>query len=100
MRDAVYVCAWISHLCMHKRVEACVCVRCPSVVLDGVGHDGDGDEVEYNDKDEESYPLCLHNPTCTQGEGGGCVCLMGDCKILYILLLVDIYAQHIYLCFI
>ena len=25
VRDAVYVCAWISHLCMHKRVEACVC---------------------------------------------------------------------------
>ena len=33
MRDAVYVCAWISHLCMHKRVEACVCVRCPSAVM-------------------------------------------------------------------
>ena len=27
-------------------------------------------------------------------------CEMGHCKISYILLLVDIYAQHIYLCFI
>ena len=24
---------WVSHLCMHKRVEACVCVRCPSAVM-------------------------------------------------------------------
>ena len=28
---AVYVHAWVSHLCMHKRVEAHVRVRCPSV---------------------------------------------------------------------
>ena len=47
-------------------------------MLNRVGHDGDGDEVEYNDEDEESCPLCLHNPTCAQGEGGGGVCLMGD----------------------
>ena len=39
-------------------------------MLNRVGHDGDGDEVEYNDEDEESCPLCLHNPTCAQGEGG------------------------------
>ena len=25
--------------------------------LDGVGHDGDGDEVEYNDKDKEPHPV-------------------------------------------
>ena len=29
--------------------------------LDGAGYDGDGDEVEYNDKDEDP---------CAQGEGG------------------------------
>ena len=46
-------------------------------MLDGAGHDGDGDEVQYDDEDEESCPLHLHNPTHTQGEGG-CVCLMGD----------------------
>ena len=33
--------------------------------LDGLGHDGDGDEVEYDDEDEEP---------CAQGEGGG-MCL-------------------------
>ena len=38
--------------------------------LDGVGHDRDGDEVEYDDEDEESCPLHLHNPTYTQDEGG------------------------------
>ena len=76
MRDAVYVCAWISHLCMHKRVEACVCVRCPSVVtvddhMCSMGWDTmEMDEVEYDDEDEESCPLCLHNPTHAQGEGG------------------------------
>ena len=43
-------------------------------MLDGAGHNGDGDEVEYDDKDEESCPLHLHNPTHAQGEGGGCVC--------------------------
>ena len=51
-------------------------------VLNGVGHDRDGDEVEYNDKDEESCPLCLHNPTHAQVEGGGCVCLMGDVPVV------------------
>ena len=25
------MCTWVSHLCMHKRVGACVCMRCPSV---------------------------------------------------------------------
>ena len=45
-------------------------------MLDGAGHDGDGDEVEYDDEDEESCPLCLHNPTHAQG--GGHVCLMED----------------------
>ena len=80
VRDAVYVCAWISYLCMHKRVEACVCEmsKCSDGrqphVLNGAGHNGDGDEVEYDDKDEESCPLHLHNPTHAQGEGGGCVC--------------------------
>ena len=28
---AVYVRAWVSHVCMHKRVEAHMHVRCPSV---------------------------------------------------------------------
>ena len=36
--------------------------------LDRVGHDGDGDEVEFDDEDEDP---------CAQGEGGH-VCLMGD----------------------
>ena len=64
---AVYTCTQVSHLCMHKWVEAHMHMRCPSVamaddhVLNRGGHDGDGDEVEYNDKDEEP---------CTQGEGG------------------------------
>ena len=40
--------------------------------LDGAGHDGDGDEVEFDDEDEESCPLCLHNPTHAQG-GGTCL---------------------------
>ena len=26
---------------------------------------------------------CLHNPTCAQGEGGGCVCLMGDIPVVF-----------------
>ena len=30
---AVYVHTWVSHLCMHKRVEACVRVRCSSVAM-------------------------------------------------------------------
>ena len=52
-------------------------------MLDGVRHNGDGDEVEYDDDDDdESCPLRLHNPTCTQGEGGGCVCLMGDVPVV------------------
>ena len=51
-------------------------------MLDGVGHDRDGDKVEYDDEDEESCPLCLHNPTRAQGEGGGCVCLMGDVPVV------------------
>ena len=25
------MCAWVSHLCMHKREAAHVCMRCPSV---------------------------------------------------------------------
>ena len=29
-------------------------------MLDGAGHDGDGDKVEYDDKDEELHPQCLH----------------------------------------
>ena len=52
-------------------------------MLDGAGHNGDGDEVEYDDKDEESCPLHLHNPTHAQGvRGGGCVCLMGDVPVV------------------
>ena len=35
-------------------------------MLDGVGHDGDGDEVEFDDEDEDP---CLHNPTHVQSEG-------------------------------
>ena len=31
--------------------------------LDGAGHDGDGDEVEYNDENEEPHPQHLHDPT-------------------------------------
>ena len=48
-------------------------------MLNGAGHGGDGDEVEYDDEDEESCPLCLHNPTCTQGEGGGMCLFNGRC---------------------
>ena len=44
-------------------------------VLDGAGHDGDGDEAEYDDEDEEPCPQHLCDPTHTQGEGGGHVCL-------------------------
>ena len=38
--------------------------------LDRVGHDGDGDEVEFDDEDEDPCAKCLHNPTCAQGERG------------------------------
>ena len=51
-------------------------------MLDGAGHDRDGDEVEYNDEDKEPCPQHLHDPTCTQGEGGGCFCLMGDVPVV------------------
>ena len=59
---------------MHKRVEAHVHARCPSVAtVDDhmclTGH-GDGDEVEYDDKDKEPCPQRLHNPTHVQSEGG------------------------------
>ena len=30
---AVYAHTWVSHLCMHKRVEAHVHARCPSAVM-------------------------------------------------------------------
>ena len=43
-------------------------------MLDRAGHDGDGDEAEYDDEDKESHPQHLHNPTHAQGEGGG-MCL-------------------------
>ena len=90
---AVYVHTWVSHLCMHKRVEG-LCAwemsKCGDGgrphALDRAGHNGDGDKVEYDDEDEESCPLqdeaeyndedkepcpqCLHNPTHAQGEGG------------------------------
>ena len=63
-------------VCIRGWRPVCVCEmskcgngRSPHV-LDGVGHNRDGDEVEYDDVDEESCPLCLHNPTHTQGEGG------------------------------
>ena len=52
-------------------------------MLDGVGHDGDGDEVEFDDGDEDPCAQCLHNPTCAQGEGEGCVCLMGDIPVVF-----------------
>ena len=52
-------------------------------MLNGPGHDGDGDEVEYDDEDEEPHAQCLHNPTCAQGEGRGCVCLMGDIPVVF-----------------
>ena len=48
-----------------------------------MGHDGDGDEVEFDDEDEDPCAQCLHNPTCAQGEGGGCVCLMGDIPVVF-----------------
>ena len=35
-------------------------------VLDRAGHDRDGDEVEYDDKDKEPCPQHLHNPTHTR----------------------------------
>ena len=41
--------------------------------LDGVRHDRDGDEVEYDDEDEEPRPQHLHDPTHAQGEGGTCL---------------------------
>ena len=43
-------------------------------MLDRAGHDGDGDEVEYDDEDKEPHLQHLHKPTHTQGEGGG-MCL-------------------------
>ena len=52
-------------------------------MLDGLGRDGDGDEVEYDDEDEEPCAQCLHNPTCAQGEGGGCFCVMGDIPVVF-----------------
>ena len=51
-------------------------------MLDRAGHDGDGDEAEYNDEDEEPHPQHLHDPTHAQGEGGRCVCLMGDVPVV------------------
>ena len=56
---------------MHKRVEACVHVGCPSVVTADdltylMGQDmTDRDKAEYDDKDEEPCPQCLHDPTHT-----------------------------------
>ena len=44
-----------------------------------MGHDRDGDEVEYDDKDEEPHPQHLHNPTCAQGEGEGMCLFNGRC---------------------
>ena len=38
-------------------------------MLDRVGHDGDGDEVEFDDGDEDPSAQCLHNPTHAQSEG-------------------------------
>ena len=52
-------------------------------MLDGLGRDGDGDEVEYDDEDEEPCAQCLHNPTCAQGEGRGCFCVMGDIPVVF-----------------
>ena len=51
-------------------------------MLDRAGHDGDGDEAEYDDEDKEPCPQHLHNPTHAQGEGGGHVCLMGDIPVV------------------
>ena len=49
-------------------------------MLDGVGHYGDGNEVEYDDEDEEPCPQCLHDPTHACGEGGEGMCLFnGRC---------------------
>ena len=60
-----------------RKMSKCGNGRRPHV-FDGAGHDRDGDKVEYDVEDEEPHPQCLHDPTHTQGEGGGCVCLMGD----------------------
>ena len=47
-------------------------------MLDGVGHDGNGDEVEYDDEDEEPCTQHLHDPIHWRG----CVCLMGDVPVV------------------
>ena len=38
--------------------------------IDRAGHEGDGDEAEYDDEDKVPCPQRLHNPTHAQGEGG------------------------------
>ena len=35
-------------------------------MLDGAGHDRDGDEVEYNDEDEEPCAVSAHSYMCTR----------------------------------
>ena len=46
---------------MHE-MSKCGNSRLPHM-LDGAGHDGDGDKVEYDDEDEEPCPQHLHDPT-------------------------------------
>ena len=73
---------------MHKRVEACVCVRCPSVVMVDdhmclMGWDMTEMGTKWNMMTRmKNNAHCLHNPTHAQGEGGGCVCLMGDVPVV------------------
>ena len=85
----VYVHAWVSHVCMHKRVEAHVYVRCPSVatVDDHMHLTGQG-MMEMGMKQNmmmrmknhaDSICMILH---MHKVRGGGHVCLMGDIPVV------------------
>ena len=88
MRDAVYVHAWISHLCMHKRVEAHVHVRCPSVVMADdhmclMGWDMMEMGMKWNIMMRmKNHAHCVCTILHMHKVGRGCVCLMGDVPVV------------------
>ena len=50
-----------------SRMSKCGNGRRPHA-LDGAGHHRDGDEVEYDDEDEEPCPQRLHNHKVREGD--------------------------------
>ena len=70
--------AWVSHLCMHKRVEAHVHVRCPSVAT-ADDHMHLTGQMTRTKNHTHSVCTILH---MHKVRGGGCVCLMGDIPVV------------------